>query len=97
MLGKSDPSGRWLWTAVAALALMLLILYVGQGWPSLIYVVLVLGLLAVSMLALIVHHLYDLLWVGKRIAELSRASRQNALIFLVVAGIVIATKLLGWW
>lgn len=96
MIPKPDPSGRWLKTAAISLVLMLASLYLGQGLPSWLYVVLVLGLVLLSFVSLIIHHLYDLVAVAQAIRHVAGKSRRNALIILVV-GLVIGLKLLGIW
>lgn len=90
-------SDWWLAAAVVAFALMLAALYLGQGLPSLVYVVLVLGLLVFSLVALLIHHFMGLVSLGQRIHLLIRQSRANALIFLGLGLAAVVLKLLGVW
>jgi len=88
-----DSSGRWLWVSVVSFVLMLLALYLGQGLPSLLYVVLVLGLFLLAFVALTVHHVYDLVALGLRVRQIAMKSRLNAAIVLLV-GVALVLKLL---
>ena len=92
-----DPGGRWLWLALVSFALMLASLYLGQGLPSLVYVVMVLGLLVLSLVSLIIHHLYDVVSIGQRIRHLVGQSRTHAAIVLTLGLVAVALKLLGIW
>jgi hypothetical protein len=76
---------------------MLVALYLGRGLPSPIYVVLVLGLLGAALVGLLVHHIYDLVQVGRTLRELVLKSRINAATVLLVAAVLGVLKLLGIW
>ena len=97
MRGTPNPDGRWLWISVISFGLMLAALYLGQGLPSAVYVVLVLGLLLISVVGLFAHHFLEMFRIGGLVAGLVRASRTNALVFLVLGLLAVITKLLGWW
>jgi hypothetical protein len=76
---------------------MLVTLYLGQGLPSLVYVVLVLGLLGAALVGLLVHHIYDLVRIGQTLRGLVLKSRINAATVLLVAAVLGVLKLLGIW
>jgi hypothetical protein len=75
---------------------MLAALYLGQRLPVPLYVELVLGLFLLSCVALVVHHLYELVSLGQRIRRVAGKSRLGAVI-LLTAGVALALKLLKVW
>jgi hypothetical protein len=97
MHGTPDRGGRWLWVSVISFGLMMAVLYLGQGLPSLLYVVLVLGLIVLSIISLFAHHFLEVFHIGRLVADAARASRRTALVLLFLSGVVVITKLLGWW
>jgi len=62
---KRGLEGYWLTVAIKSFVLMLAVLYLEQGLPSLLYVVLILGFLLLAMVALVAHHFYSLLAFGR--------------------------------
>ncbi len=92
-----DSSGVWLFRAIVSFGLMLLALFLGQGLPSLVYVVLVLGLLLFSFISLLIYHHLELIGLGHRVAELARGNPVTAWFFLVMGGVAVVLKLLGFW
>lgn len=94
---QPDSTGAWLNRAIVSFILMLLALYLGQHLPSLLYVVLVLGLLLFSFASLLIYQHLELFGLGKRVAALVRDNPRNAWAVLVLAGVAVALKLLGIW
>lgn len=76
---------------------MLAVLYLGQGLPSLVYVVLVLGLLLFSFASLLIYHHLELVGVAQRVNQLVRQNPRNAWLVLVAVGIAVILKILGIW
>lgn len=92
-----DPSARWLWVSVVSFALMLAALYLGQPLPSLAYVLLVLGLLVLAVIALLVHHVYELFDLSQRVRQIAGKSRPSALLLLGVGLVLVVLKVLHVW
>ncbi|HEU4740171.1 MAG TPA: hypothetical protein VFS50_01080 [Meiothermus sp.] len=87
----------WLKVAVVSFALMLAVLYLGQGLPSLAYVILVLGLFLLAFLAMIADHLLQVVALTRRVRNLAGRSPLNAGLLVGIGVLMIVLKLLGVW
>jgi hypothetical protein len=92
---RPDSSKGWLWIAATSFVLSLAALYLGQGWPSLLYVVWVLGFLLLAVAGLFISHIYDLAEIGQRIRSMVLQSRASATYVLLFALLLVGLKLLG--
>jgi hypothetical protein len=87
----------WLKVAVVSFALMLAVLYLGQGLPSLAYVILVPALFLLAFLDMIADHLLQVVALTRRVRNLAGRSPLNAGLLVGIGVLMIVLKLLGVW